>query len=355
MKFKTEFCLKRHKAYIHSVNVQWHPCDSCDMKFKTSGDMKMHKARIHLVDTTWIPCGLCDKKFKTNFEVKLHQKHIHSIGIEWQECSRCDRKFKTRGDLRKHKIRHHDENVIWKDCSECDKRFKTNHDLKQHWILHHASIEHKTEKKYRQICSVCFVTWLAYGSLQRKLGKCARCLGHMSVEKHVIEMIRKAWSETYEQNIDLNDQKKDAGYVQGLKKRFPDAYVVGELKGGWKRFCDIEIDEESHKSYDVACELSKHSDTLDALQSRYENMEVVFLRIGVNYNKVDSEELKKNVQTLCERLHYYLFENLQKLPSLYVDGFPAKTGVEYIGYDHRGEKHIEAVRNCPQTVLLGKY
>ena len=39
--------LKKHKANIHDVDVNWFKCDQCEFKSKQNGNLKRHKARHH--------------------------------------------------------------------------------------------------------------------------------------------------------------------------------------------------------------------------------------------------------------------------------------------------------------------
>jgi hypothetical protein len=142
---KSNSGLKTHKANIHNINVIWFECDkdNCNFKCKTNGVLKRHKANIHNIDVIWYKCDKddCDFKCKNNNILKKHKANIHDINIKWFKCDQnnCAFKSKNKGDLKRHKVNIHDINIIWFECDQdnCDYRCKSNIGLKSHKIYIH--------------------------------------------------------------------------------------------------------------------------------------------------------------------------------------------------------------------------
>ena len=142
-RYKCDICdklvynVKRHKMYVHNINVTWKKCDLCNSQFKTNSNLKHHKMQAHNIDVTWIKCDLCDSQFKTNDKLKSHKMQAHNINVTWKKCDLCDSQFKSNGNLKHHKMQAHNIDVSWKKCDLCDSQFKSNGDLKRHKMYVH--------------------------------------------------------------------------------------------------------------------------------------------------------------------------------------------------------------------------
>ena len=95
--------LKKHKAFIHGIGVQWFKCDQCAYKCKEHGHLKQHKASVHGIDVKWYKCGQCEFKSKVNSNLKVHKANIHGIDVKWFKCDECSYKCKENGNLKRHK------------------------------------------------------------------------------------------------------------------------------------------------------------------------------------------------------------------------------------------------------------
>ena len=132
--------LKRHKSYVHNIDVKLFYCDidDCEFKCKNKDDLKSHKAYIHDIDVKWYYCNIYQCKFKTKKKTDLgrHEARIHDIDVKWCYCDidKCKSKFKSNGELKSHKTYVHDIDVSWLYCDigQCKAKFKKNNNLKQH-------------------------------------------------------------------------------------------------------------------------------------------------------------------------------------------------------------------------------
>ena len=137
--FKRAADVKRHKAYVHNVDVTWHKCNLCSASFKTAADVKRHKAYAHNVDVTWHKCDLCSASFKRAADVKQHKAYVHNVDVTWHKCDLCSVSFKSMIILREHQTYVHDLNVTWLKCELCDTMFKKNRDLTKHMEARHLA------------------------------------------------------------------------------------------------------------------------------------------------------------------------------------------------------------------------
>ena len=132
--------LKRHKSYVHNIDVKWHYCDidQCEFKSKTNENLKRHKECIHNLDVKWYYCDIyqCEFKSKTNENLKRHKECIHNLDVKWVYCDidKCKSKFKNNGNLKQHKAWIHNIGVTWYCCNigQCEYKCKHKSSLKQH-------------------------------------------------------------------------------------------------------------------------------------------------------------------------------------------------------------------------------
>ena len=133
-KAKTASTLRRHKAYIHDIDVVYHPCSKCDYEAKDAGNLKRHKANVHDIDVVYYPCSECDYEAKSANTLKQHKANVHDIDIVFYPCSKCDYEAKTAGALRRHKANIHDIDVVYFSCNVngCEYKAKQSSQLKRH-------------------------------------------------------------------------------------------------------------------------------------------------------------------------------------------------------------------------------
>ena len=83
----------------------------CVYKCKLNGNLKRHKAHIHGIDVQWFDCHQCGFKCKQNDHLKVHKAHIHDGDVKWFKGDKCDYKSKENGTREQHKAKIHDIDV----------------------------------------------------------------------------------------------------------------------------------------------------------------------------------------------------------------------------------------------------
>jgi hypothetical protein len=152
--------LTRHLAFIHNIDVKWHPCpeDGCKYKAKENSHLKTHLAHIHNINVKWHPCPEdgCKYKAKENSHLKKHLANIHNINVKWYHCPEdgCKYKSKDNGTLTRHLADVHDIDVKWYHCPEdgCDFKTKHNSHLKRHQLTCMGNGVGSNGEKYIKQC-----------------------------------------------------------------------------------------------------------------------------------------------------------------------------------------------------------
>ena len=83
--------LKKHKAFIHDIDVVYHFCteNGCDYVAKQPGQLKSHKASVHGVGVVYFPCSTngCEYKSNRRDHLRSHQANIHDINVVYYPCN----------------------------------------------------------------------------------------------------------------------------------------------------------------------------------------------------------------------------------------------------------------------------
>jgi len=382
--------LKAHKLRAHSGSEKQFKCpaDGCNLEFWRKCELNSHHKDVHTAEKDH-KCDFSGCSFTAinPSRIKMHKFITHSLGpgdVYKCDFDGCSEGFRTRAKLTRHKLMHGPKTVPCgvKDCSkffrrvdqakqhrgeihridpkeypcnECFLVFKSQSHRLRHQQAEHWSVSKRAEKKVRRFCSVCWSCQLGFGSLQWREQKCARCLGHVTVESAVFAVIKDAWAVMYPDTpLAFNEKKTAVGSTCGGKTRFPDAYIMCHLEG-FQRMLDIEIDEDFHEGREVSCEITKHTDTLDGIEQEESNgTEVIFIRVGVDKNRMMDQHLFPLAKKACEQIYSYMIGKKLKLEELYVGGFAAKVGVVYVGYGDRGVEHIAAAKADAALIVLSE-
>ncbi|GMI08346.1 hypothetical protein TrVE_jg1921 [Triparma verrucosa] len=71
----------KNKANTDGQSDVWHRCDQdgCDYKTKRKDDLRRHKANVHDIGVQWHFCDQCDYKAKEKGNLKVHKRNVHGI------------------------------------------------------------------------------------------------------------------------------------------------------------------------------------------------------------------------------------------------------------------------------------
>lgn len=327
---------------------------TCKKTFVTSGKLKKHLNRHNNIRP--FECNVCQKTFEDSSGLKRHSR-THTgekpYNCDWDGC--CD-SFATLYGLKTHIIVHHTKERPYK-CKQCNATYSTSSGLKKHQVVEHWSVEKRRREKLRYWCQSCFMVQVSGIYYDERM--CYACLAHSKgwkprrvMQNYFLDVLKNVFEKNYP-HIPHIPSVQDSKFVGGkqcnVRRRQPDqGWVVGPLLNGRMRFINVEVDENSHKDREISCENAKMDNTNEGVNDGKD--EVVFLRIGIPYNK-NKKELTKRAITLAGRLAYWLQKNVHT-PALYVNEHPSKVGVEYMHYSIDGRKHIDAAKEHPNFVVF---
>tara|TARA_B100000965_G_C19516748_1_gene724560 strand:- start:104 stop:1270 length:1167 start_codon:yes stop_codon:yes gene_type:complete len=341
-KFKKKYELKSHKAFIHDIDVTWHPCDKkgCKSKFKTAGNLKRHKARIHDIDVTWHYCDVegCQSKFKTAGELNSHKAFIHDIGVTWHYCDveGCMSKFKATSEVKRHKAGVHDIDVTWHPCDVegCSSKFKSNGTLKQHKAYkhdidvtwHYCDVEgcmwkfKATSELKSHTAGVHDIGNLECGICYKMCGKvvsheftygqststgtidiCRQCCRDYGLKKDRIE---HRYMERLDEYIDFTSHDDQMVKGEACYRYRPDRLYLDVNR---RVYIHIEIDENEHPPGSYTCEEQRISNIYDEFANDVPDHYVVIRFNPDEYDKNDEdreEVFEERARHLAEIIQY---------------------------------------------------
>mmetsp|Transcript_27669 Transcript_27669/g.52429 ORF Transcript_27669/g.52429 Transcript_27669/m.52429 type:complete len:260 (+) Transcript_27669:119-898(+) len=138
--------IKNGCSRTEKPGIKMHFCDelNCTYKTKRAGDLKKHKKFVHSINVKLYPCPFpgCTYTAKQASNLTQHTQNVHSLNVQWHRCTfpHCTFKAKQTGDLRRHRQQIHDLDVKWHYCREagCGYKAKLKHSLTQHIKRRHG-------------------------------------------------------------------------------------------------------------------------------------------------------------------------------------------------------------------------
>lgn len=311
---------------------------NCDKKFSSKGNMMVHVKSVHdgIKDFLCTYPG-CSKKFSGKGNMLQHFKAVHD-GIKDIKCIyiNCNRTFSTKCSMLKHvKIIHDGVKDVMCTVPDCYKVFSSKGNMLQHIKMFHECVRdiQCTYPDCRQMFSrtrnmlMHYQCWHTKEGQQRKIRKQDRV-------RHVLESAYTVDSECH--------VRYQGGCVPDPDKFC--ARVDYHILGITNSIVIVECDEEGHRDYTLACELSRMEQIHEAIiKANYSLMvenegetyalttpmkPVVFVRFNPDARKVDGE---KERWKRADR-EALLLELLQEIRDGDVD-LPHPLNIVYIGYD----------------------
>lgn len=183
-------------------------------------------------------------------------------------------------------------------------------------------------------CVVCVETRLSQRRVMLGVSTCSKCDGARPkrVETIVFDKLTAAWNEAYNEDLPPPTIKDSQFLGCGAEKRRPDLCWAGT-----DRIVHVEIDEHSHRSREVACELAKLDQTnfgVDGVRKP-----TLFLRFNP-----DDGDLERGVDSLRTALRAAL-GTADCAPRL----CPVRANVCYISYPP-GSKHVAAAAAATASI-----
>ena len=202
----------------------------------------------------------------------------------------CDTTFKTRTNLKIHQISHTDIRPFKCNFDGCTSMFKTNGDLKGHQVVH--TIDGQIRKKK-----------------------------HESQAKKIIE----SWGYSIDCETNINSRR--GGCVPDAQRYFSrlDFRIIESVNA----ILIVEVDEDQHYWYNLACEMSRMVDIQASLVSAGYTLPIYWIRYNPNgkfhiggvqkkIRRTEREtELKKQIDLVCSpdfepenqtTLHYLYYD-----------------------------------------------
>lgn len=346
--------LMRHARDKHKKKIPFR-CRKCNQTFFERADFIEH-GQTHPKEGPPFKCKDCDKVYTTKAGL---MGHIHNhTGKKRFKCNVCQKTFPRKYALKNHMLGHVGKKP--QKCNKCGRSFTTPSVLDRHIESRHLTPKERKAKNLRIWCHSCWKTQLCSGTMYYRAKLCKTCFAskvnmssHHLFQKIFFLAVKDKFQEVHP-DIPYLPQIEDDYIINGngwgAKRRRPDqGWRVGPLLSGRFRFIDGEFDENSHRGDDgfvYDCEIDKMLDT--NFGSTFGKDEVIFLRVGLDYRHT-SKEFEDAVSCYVERLVYWLRRETL-CEELYVDGFSAKVGVEYLNY--KNDKNVTAAKDDVNVVVL---
>lgn len=169
-------------------------------------------------------------------------------------------------------------------------------------------------------CSLCGVT-----RTRRKSGQCFSCDQRTAerTEHKVFRLIKECVPPV------SSEDNVVTGHSCGERRRRADLSWVGR-----DRIVYVEIDEESHMSRPVECEVSKVDSTKWGVAEDQQCLHTVFIRFNPDKQRGSSENLRARCEVLANTINYWTSVEIctrKEIPT-----------VVYLYYGDAGQKHIIA-------------
>ena len=123
--------LGRHMKQVHVDNADKINCNHCGNKFN-SKRLGEHIISVH--GPANLACDSCDNMFSTNWKLKSHKKYKHTLRNYNYTCTSCGKQSQTESAHNVHISSHKDERPF--NCSVCGKAFKQKITLQRHKTIH---------------------------------------------------------------------------------------------------------------------------------------------------------------------------------------------------------------------------
>ncbi len=223
-------------------------------------------------------------------------------------------------------------------CSDCGGGGMCIHGRRRY---HCSDCPHKVIPQ--TLCLICVETSV---SGKRKGGMCAKCdpKGVSKIDTREAIM-RKMITEELGFEPSLIDKAIRGNSCKDLERRRPDfVYVLSNFA------IVIEIDEDSHESYDSSCEVAKISQQTDAIQKcdGLLNADVITIRLNPDAYHKGRVRRKTRAKAVADRVKKIIKEYEEKGDyerSCY-------SRVEYFYYHKNSNHHIDAQKEiCPILVF----
>lgn len=323
---KCTYCMKlfsfaencrRHVRDVH-LKLKPYRCDMCDYRCTSGGNLHIHQ-RKHTGDAPY-KCTICGCKFKSKQYVKKHVRYVHNK--EKVLCNYCNAKLGSQQALDRHVKRTH--LGIINTCKSCGEASTCGRNVCDECI---TLTKRKDLKKF---CQSCLVQYSVHRTPEYHY--CRQCFNRNVLNKptkirveHIIVSSMMEYAPQLMNNIYSCDK------AEHVKTEYHHRKDVCWMLKDVERRLVLEIDEDSHSSYNANCELARISKFFEAC---------VYPTLVVRLSTSKLQEL--DINAFCAFLKKLLRGS---------DMWPTSFGtasIVYVNYP-QSNKHVETAKKSITT------